>query len=325
MTIFWKIQFGQVSDILGEFFMFLITVICGISFITFDSMFQLIDNEFFPKYIKPIIILSIVFLIGITVCRFDLLMAEWNGSICVLKVFYYLQENIKSKHGLTNSNNKKLTYLVKIFEVLSIFVLIFYVITMSLILLYISIKSSRITLHILTPFLIYMIWLSITTYIFCIFTGISGVYYYFLLFSQINDQINMIYQKSEWFLTSLHRICLSNLTNKHNLLAIQIYEINFVVRRTLLAFYIDLALTLVISLNIILKTDVWIEIIFYLSAVICAMVFGFTISYCLSELTKTAHKPHEIIYKLIRKPNPLPFKWKVTFSLSFLTLTLINI
>ena len=102
----------------ANFFMLFITLMFGISLITFDSMFQLIDNEFFPKNIKRFIILAIVGLIGLTVCRFDLLMAELNGSISVLKVIYYLQEDIKSKHGLTNSNHKKLTYLVKIFKVL---------------------------------------------------------------------------------------------------------------------------------------------------------------------------------------------------------------
>ena len=70
--------------------------------------------------------------------------------------------------------------------------------------------------------------------------AISCLYYYFLLFNQINDQINMIYQKSKWFLTFLHRIRLSILIDKHNLLAIQIYEINLVWRRSLLVFYIKL-------------------------------------------------------------------------------------
>ena len=298
-----------------HFFILFITLMFGISLITFDSMYQLIDNEFFPKNTKPVIILLNVLLICANASRFDLLMAEWNGKISVWRIMYYLQEDIKSKHGLTNNNHKKLTNLVNIFKVLCIFGSIFYFLTISLALLYVSINSSRITLHILTPFLIYVIWFATATYVFCIGTGISGLYYYLLVFSQINDQINMIYQKSKWFLTFLHRIRLNILINKHNLLAIQISEINFVIRRSLLAFYIGLALALVIALNIILKTDAWIEKTLYLSGFICIVGFGFTTSYCLSELTKTAHKPHKIIYKIIRKPNPLPFKWKVAFSL----------
>ena len=299
---------------LGEFFMLFITLMFGISLITFDSMFQLIDNEFFPKNIKRFIILAIVGLIGLTVCRFDLLMAEWNGSISVLKVIYYLQEDIKSKHGLTNSNHKKLATLVKICKIPCIFAVCFYYIIISSIVLYISIKSNRITLHILTPFLIYDGFLVAITLAFYFGQGILGLYYYFLLFSQINDQIHKIYQKSRWFLTSLDRNRIISLFNEHNLLAIQVHEINFVIRSTLLAFYIILALIQVITLNIILKTDAWIGKLFYFSGLIFVMVFGFGLSYSLSTLTKIAHKPYKIIYKIIRKPIPLPFKLKVTFS-----------
>ena len=299
----------------AHFFMFLITVMFGISLITFDSMFQLIDNKFFPENIKPFIILSTVGLICTTVGRFDALMAEWNGTISVFSVMYYLQEDIESKHGLTKSNHKKLTIFVIIFKAALILGSISTSMGMSLILLYISIISGRITLYILTPFLIYILW-SIMFSLACGFViGFIVIYYYLLLFSQINYKMNMIYQKSKLFLTFLHRIRLNILINKHNLVAIQISEINFTIRRSLLTFYIGLALVQVIPFNIILKSHIWFEKILYLLGLIGIVVFGFIMSYCLSELTKTAHKPYKIICKIIRKPNPLPLKWKVTFSL----------
>ena len=314
-----EIYFGQFNLVRYlmcwiHFFMLLITLVFCISLITFDPMFQLIDNEFLPKNVKPIIILVIVALISATIARFDFLMAEWNGTISVFRVVYYLQEDIKSKHGLTNNNHKKLKTLVKICKIPCIFAVCFYYIIISLIILYISIKSNRITLHILTPFLIYDGFLVAITLAFYFGQGILGLYYYFLLFSQINDQIHKIYQKSKWFLTSLDRNRIIGLFKEHNLFAIQVHEINFVIRRTLLAFYIILALVQVITLNIILKTDAWIEKLFYFSGLIFVMVFGFGLSYSLSTLTKIAHKPYEIIYKIIRKPIPLPFKLKVTFS-----------
>ena len=73
-----------------HFLMFFITLMFFISLITFDSMFQLVNNGYFPKNIKPMIILLIVFLICATVARFDILMAEWNGTISVFRIIYYL-------------------------------------------------------------------------------------------------------------------------------------------------------------------------------------------------------------------------------------------
>lgn len=53
-------------------------------------------SEFLPKNFKIICsYLLLPLLITISV-RFDLLLAQWNGNISVFKVFYYVQENIKS-------------------------------------------------------------------------------------------------------------------------------------------------------------------------------------------------------------------------------------
>ena len=213
-------------------------------------------------------------------------MAELNGSISVLKVIYYLQEDIKSKHGLTNSNHKKLTILALILKAVLILSSISTFTIMSLTLLYISIMSKRITMLILTPFLIYILWSIILSLACSFILGFVVIYYYLLVFSQINYQNNMIYQNSKCFLTFLHRIRLYILINKHNLIAIQISKINFVIRRSLFAFYIGLALVQVIPVNIILKSHIWFEKILYLSGLICIMVSGFIMPYCLSELAK---------------------------------------
>ena len=45
--------------------------------------------------------------------RFDALLAESNGTISVFKVYYYLKEDIKSKHELTNQNYKRVLILAK--------------------------------------------------------------------------------------------------------------------------------------------------------------------------------------------------------------------
>lgn len=87
-----------------------------------NSLFILIDNQYFPKNIKVlsngIMILAIM---SISI-RFDYLIAEWNKRLAIYKFYYYIESEIKTKHGfkkhgLTNQNYEKLSVLAKFIEI----------------------------------------------------------------------------------------------------------------------------------------------------------------------------------------------------------------
>lgn len=83
--------------------------------------------------------------------RYDCLLAEWNRNILVFKVFYYIKEDIKSKHGLTPENHKKFSILVKFLYVTCIKICIPFSITFTyLYYFYVAIMSDKIVVQMLT-------------------------------------------------------------------------------------------------------------------------------------------------------------------------------
>lgn len=139
-----------------QFLVLNVSLVCLIIIINNDWFFAFFDNEYFPKNIKPILI-SLGLIVGLSISiRFDILMAEKNGLISEHKVFYYLQENIRSHHGLTDKNYEKLSIVAKFVKAVLLFWSILIIAITILAILYISIKSNRITLQLLTPFFIYI-------------------------------------------------------------------------------------------------------------------------------------------------------------------------
>ena len=183
-----------------------------------DLLFNMIDNEYAPKNFRKFILCLILMLIMTISFRFDLLMAEWNRNILVFKMLYYLREDIKSKHELTNEDHKKFSILAKLLVFICFKIGITFVIAFAyLYYLYIAIMSNKIVLQLITPFVFYIIWLIVST---CSVAGtlcISIMYYYILLLSQINVQINLICKQSRLLIKYQRQLIW--LTEKHNFLA----------------------------------------------------------------------------------------------------------
>ena len=282
-----------------------------------DWVFNLIDNEYLPKNFRKLIFCLILFAVIIISLRFDLLLAEWNRNILVFKMFYYLKEDIKSEHGLTDENYKKFSILSKLLVVICFKIGIpFVIVFLSLYYLYVAIMSNKIVLQLLTPFTFYIYWLILSACSFSCTFCISFMYYYILLFRQINSQINLIYKHST--LSIRYQTQLIWLTEKHNFLAEQIWKINLILRRSILGFFIVLTLALVITLNLYLKTNNQFEQFMFLSFLFIIFTFGFGIAILMSTVIRVAHKPYKTIYKILQKQNSIlnmksnfQFKWKV--------------
>lgn len=90
-------KFNFVRYIFGWIHLMVI-IICffaSILIVSNDWLFSFFDNEFFPENAKTINIILNVWAIGAASIRFDILLAERNGTISLFKDFYYLQEDIK--------------------------------------------------------------------------------------------------------------------------------------------------------------------------------------------------------------------------------------
>ena len=226
---------------------------------------------------------------------------------------YYVQEDIKSKHGLTKRNYNKLVVLAKILELfvikgcIPLVVIVGFIITF-----YVVIKANLILYYLFVPLVIYIVFYCAITLAIVGVAAIIILYYYILLFDQINARIQLICNQSEYRISTNNLKRLIRLIYKHNSIADLLHQNNFLTRRLLVVFFIILALMQIIPLNLLLKTHVLYMKILYLSFLFTSLSFGFTISYFLSLQISIAHKPYKLIYSLSTKQGvSYRSKWKV--------------
>ena len=216
-----------------------------------DNLYSLINNPFLPPFYRTFMLLGVVGLTMINVNKTDLLLGEISHNLSPFKIFYYLMNDIKSKHKLNYRNFKKLEILVRFLQISMIdygSTIIFFV--TFLFMLKISILSRN-------WFWIYSILTSMTpTFLFCTFSIncfdcilIITFTYYKMLFDQINDQIKSISKENLLFLKRkkikiLQRkkeIQLIKLVTEHNQASIEIHKINMILRRTAASIFIAYA------------------------------------------------------------------------------------
>lgn len=155
-----------------------------------DSLWHLIDNQYLPRHTRVLTIAALAFAIVTLSLRFDVLISERNNHLKFFKFAYYLQENDKWRHGLTNHNLFKISIFTKTIE---IFIVKLYPIFLDAFVLlaysYIAIKSNNFILQIVYPAVIYAILMVTSTISLAILIAFVSVYYYKLLFDQINDKL----------------------------------------------------------------------------------------------------------------------------------------
>ena len=337
-TGFWMKTFNLVSVDLTELYFgkfnfirycfgwihLMIMYIClfgSILIVSNDWLFSMTDNEFFPENAKMINVLLNLWTIGAISIRLDILLAERSGNISLFKDFYYLQEGIQSKHGLTPENHRKFSILCKILFLIAFFGLLIMVLIACASQLLIVITSERtlILYTLLLPFVFYIIIMTITTLGIMASIGIGLMYYYILKLKQINHEFDLICQKSNLFITINDQEKLISLIDKHNSIASQISKLNMMSRRSILVFYVGFSLNLIIPMNIYLNTENISEKLFCLAFIICTFSHGVCFAYAMSSVNKIAHKPYKTIYQILTKQNFTNFyskrnfhyKWKV--------------
>lgn len=321
-----KINYYQYWIAWMHLIMMFIGIVTFIAFISNDWLYTLIDNEFLPNKFKILCIYLILCATLAMMLRFDLLMAEGNRNLSVLKVFYYLQLNLRSKHGLNQENYRKYSILCKFLHVISFLSCFGFNAFGWLYYLYIAIRANRIFIHLITPFFFYILLLATTAVFACSALGIGMFYYYILMFKQINCQITLIHKQSKIFLNKRNQRQFICLMESHHSLELQIDKLNLMLRRSILFLYIFLGVGFIIPFNICISSNDKFEQFYCSGAILFFIVFGFSITYLLSTLIRVAHKPNKTAYKIFRKQNLIcnfekkfQLKWKVIdFEFKFL-------
>ena len=89
-----------------------------ISFILIDDLYSFIDIPFPIGQFKTLLLFGALSAIMILVAKTDIILGEIKSNLNQLKIFYYLMNDIKSKHKLSRANYKKLAILSRIIQIL---------------------------------------------------------------------------------------------------------------------------------------------------------------------------------------------------------------
>ena len=295
-----------------HFFYLTIIFINGTLIISNNFLWELFNNDYFPNHTRILTIAALAFTILAISVRFDILIAEWLKLMNFLKFFYYLQENDQSKHRLTKRNYLKISILAKSIE---IFVIRFYAIFIvgAVLSAYslITIKSRNFFLLFITPTAFYSVLMVSSTIAVAIFVAFLSVYYYKLLFDQINHQFETIYKRSLNSVSLIDQMNLIWLVKKHNKIANKLNQFNLAIRRTISVSFIAIALLQIVPLNMHFDSKLLFYKIIYLSS---SLSVGFGIGFASSLQISAAHKPAKLINKILCKNKQkfnFTFKWKV--------------
>ena len=271
-----------------------------------NRLYHQFDGPFLPDHFRVVISLYTIILLFVSIIRADYLLGELkygvNGS--PFKIFYYLMKNIQSKHKLTQSNYKKLSWISRLIQLIMLdygspiaFGLI------SLIMISITLSSGKLIWLIQTAISIpFYINISVTLTGSCCIVYIWFSYYKFR-FDQINQRIINLIPNRKWrILIPSEESKLIELMDEHNKLAIEVDKFNLIKRRIAGMMFVCYAFVKIITLYLIieLKHDFLARM---LMSNIFFMIFnfGFGLSYLYSQQIESAHQSYKLIHSIVCK------------------------
>lgn len=279
-----------------------------------DDIFSLIDGPFLPDFYRTTLIFGVIIIFLVSVIKTDLLIGEIKFNFEPFRIFYFLMNDLKSKHKLNEANYKRLAILSKTLQLIMLKYATPILISLGIfILIRITILSQRFTwvfqTAIVTPFFVF----SISTLTSCCCIVYIYFSYYKLLFDQINDKIKLfILNGNSNIINRRKENELLDLIHEHNLAAIQMNFMNLIIRRTGAAMFISFSFVKIITLYLIMNMEHILMKILMTNTFVIFFVFGFGLSILYSLQIKSAHKSHQLIHLIVcRYRMRLSFRLKV--------------
>lgn len=263
-----------------------------------------------PDQFEALIFCGVSLSLPIAVMKTVYLKIEINDNLSFLKFIYYLKQNWKRKHQLNDASFKKLCNLLIINNLFVIDLLTpSILITVFITLIHIYLITNSNTWLIMSPFILYNVYLqSITSASIGSIITIS-ILYYKLLYDQINDKIKLICKSK--LLTRIHRLSLFKAIQQHNLCSIQLNKMNLLFNLTAAIATVILSLNQLILINAIMNITSFYFNIALIFISIMVFICNFILTYFFSLQIKSAHQSYQQLFSLIKFKFSLPLKWQV--------------
>ena len=268
-------------------------------FLISDDLYSLIDNEFVPR---PFFVLIVIFLFYGAIVKTDFLIAEVKCNLRPMKLAYILYMDIKRMHKLNDKNYNRLVNTLRIL----IFVVIYYFLpTLSMIVIIINsvlliesdklIQGNRLML-LFGPFYINgFIVVTVASVV-----AFIGILYYKMRFDQIHQKIKSILPNGKWkFIIRRKEKLLFNLIDEHNQVAVELYNLNMMIRRIIAATFIYFAFAKIVSLYLMINTQNNLLRFFAVIIAEAYFLFGLVLTYLFSQQFNSAHQSIKFIHLIV--------------------------
>ena len=271
----------------------------SLAFLISDNLYPIIGNGFLPR---PLFLLVVILLFFVLIIKCDFLFGEINYNLSPIKLAYIVSRDMKSKHKLTDYNFNRLAISLRILMVLLIYYFLpFGSIMLLLIEILLLIKSNNklellIFETLMTPF--YINGFIVLTVCFVAF--FIAILYYKMRFDQIHQQTKSIIPNANWkFIIKQREKLLSNLIDEHNQVAIQVHQLNMMIRRSNTAIFICFSLAKIISLYLMLNTKDKIIKIFAVNISVIYFTLGLALTYLFSIQINSAHQSLKFMHFVV--------------------------
>ena len=282
-----------------------------------NYFYLLLMDGILPKQFRLIIILVGNGFTLFLAQKIDMFFGEIKFNLSPFKVFYYLINNLKSEHKLTDLNYKRFAILswITVAVVLDFCAPIGYscLVIMSFLIAVFSQKLIWIlfSLNFIPSIIIgataFMTWMSIVLLL---------ISYYKLRFDQIHSSIVSIVSNGKWNVINRRREKqLINLIDEHNKLSNEIHRINLMLRKSAAVLLVILSVNRIIAFYLLINfnNNIFLEILLFMTLFLI-INFGFGLTFLFSRQIKSAHQSYKLIYLLLcRFKMRLHFRFKVYF------------
>ena len=293
----------------------LIFTLAVILFSVSNYLYCLLKVDFLPGNFRIILIAASCAFTWILAIKFDMIFAEIQLNLSPLKVFYFLINNIKSKHKLTDLNYNRLAIL----SLISQLVIADFGCPIPV--------SNAIGLTVLTGILSRkLIWilLSICFIPYCqlasaafstwMSMALNLFAYYKMRFDQIHLAIKSNLQNGKCNIINKRiKKQLINLIDEHKRISNEVHKLNLMLRRSAGFMSITMSTVRIIVLFLVInyKNNIFVNIMLS-SVFIILFVFGFGMTYLFSCQITSAHQSQKLIYSILSCCKMrLQFKFKV--------------
>ena len=268
-------------------------------FLISDDLYLLIDNPFIPR---SFFVLIVFFLFYGAIVKADFLIGEVKCNLRPMKLACILYMDIKQKHKLNDRNYNRLANALRIL----MFIVIYYLLPVaSIVIIAINsillIKSDKLIqdnrlMLLFAPFYINgFIVIAVASVI-----AFIGILYYKMRFDQIHQQIKSIVPNGKWKnIIGRKEKLLSNLIDEHNQVAIELYNLNMMIRRIIAATFIYFAFAKIVSLYLIINTENYLLKFFAVIIAEAYFLFGLALTYLFSQQVNSAHQSVNFIHFIV--------------------------